>query len=426
MTMRLSNVLCSVGLTASIAFFAADAAAAGFALTEQGSGMGNAFAGGAAAAEDASTIFYNPAGLTQLPGKQVMFGVSALKPSIDFTNQGSVAGAGKPLGVESSDAGQWGFLPDFYLSWALNDRLWLGLGVNSPFGLKTAYDSNWIGRYQAIDSIVTTLNVNPTVAYKVNDVISIGAGLDYQMIDATLTRAINLFPLTSAEGSVKVDGDASAWGWNVGALFNLGTDMRVGVAYRSQLHYHIEGDVTFNRPAGVPNAGGVADGSVFADVTVPESASVSVFQKFNDQWDFMGDVTWTRWSRVENLNIYRSNGATLQATPYNWDDSWRISLGLNYHVNSDWKLRGGVAWDQSPVSDQFRNARIPDQDRTWLAIGAQWKPASLSGVAIDVGYAHLFVKDATINDNQAPSNGILRGTYNLSADIFTVQFAYSF
>jgi long-chain fatty acid transport protein len=96
-------------------------------------------------------------------------------------------------------------------------------------------------------------------------------------------------------------------------------------------------------------------------------------------------------------------------------------------VNPAWKLRGGVAYDQSPVSNQFRTARIPDSDRTWLAIGAQWKPQSLSGLAIDVGYAHLFVKDASISDNQAASgSGILIGNYSLSADIFTVQLAYSF
>lgn len=422
--MRISSVLRLVSVAASIAFCAGDASAAGFALSEQGSGMGNAFAGGAASAEDASTIFTNPAGMTQIPGRQFVLGASALKPSIDFTNQGSTPAIGKPLGVDGGDAGIWAFLPDFYLSWALNDSFWLGLGVNAPFGLKTAYDSNWIGRYQAIDSILTTVNVNPSVAYKVNDMISLGAGLNYQTIDATLTNAVNFFPL--GEGFAKVSGDASAWGWNVGALFNLGTDMRVGVSYRSRLHYHIEGDVTFNRPAGVPNAGAAADVSIFADITLPEMASLSVFQKFNEQWDFMGDITWTRWAQLQNVNIYRSNGATLQATPENWKNSWRFSLGLNYRLNPEWKLRGGVAYDQTPVPDQFRTARIPDQDRTWLAIGTQWKPAALSGLAVDVGYAHLFVKDASIASNQGLASGNLVGNYSLSADIFTLQLAYSF
>jgi long-chain fatty acid transport protein len=424
MTMTISNALRLTAAALSMTLGAAQANAAGFALTEQGSGMGNAFAGGAAAAEDASTIFFNPAGLTQLPGRQLVLGVSALKPSIEFTNQGSVAGVGKPLGVEGGDAGQWGLVPDFYASWAATDRLWLGIGVNAPFGLKTAYDSNWIGRYQAIDSILTTVNVNPTVAFKVNDVMSIGAGINYQTIDATLTRAVNFFP--AAEGSAKVSGDASAWGWNAGALFNLGTDMRLGLAYRSRLKYHIDGDVEFFRPAGVP-AAAAPNGSIFADITLPESASFSVFQKFSDQWDLMGDVTWTRWSQLENLNIYRSNGTALQTIPLHWQNSWRFSLGLNYTANSNWKLRGGVAFDQSPVTDQFRTARIPDQDRTWLAIGAQWQPSALHGFAVDFGYAHLFVKDASINDNQAASgSGILLGTYSLSADIFSVQLKYAF
>jgi len=424
MKINISKVLRLVGSIALLSYCAGDVRAAGFALSEQGSGLGNAFAGGAAVAEDASTIFFNPAGLTQVPSRQVMIGASPIKPSIKFSNQGSVAAAGKPLGTNDGDAGLWGTVGDFYLSWAASERLWLGIGVNSPFGLRTGYDSDWMGRYQALNSVLTTVNVNPSVAFKVNDVISIGAGVSYQHIDATLTRAVN-FGL-AGEGSVSVSGNDSAWGWNIGALFNLGSDMRVGVAYRSQLKYHIVGDVEFFRPPGVP-AAVAPNGGIFTDITLPASASLSVFQKFNEKWDLMGDFTWTQWSKLENLNIYRTGGAPLQLTPENWDDSWRFSLGLNYHVNDQWKLRGGLAYDESPVPDQFRTARIPDQDRTWLAFGVQWRPAPLSKLAIDVGYAHLFVRNASINDNQAAAgNGILSGNYSLSVDIFTVQLAYSF
>jgi len=421
--MRISSVVRCFAVATMAALSVGQAGAAGFALIEQGSGTGNAYAGGAAAAEDASTIFFNPAGLTQLPGRQIVLGVSAIKPSAEFANQGSIAGGGKPLGSEGGDAGLWGVVPNLYVSWAATDRLWLGIGVNAPFGLRTGYDSDWIGRYQAIDSTLTTLNINPSIAFKINDVVSIGAGLNYQTVDATLTRAVNFG--AGGEGSVRINGDDAAWGWNVGALFNLAPDMRVGVAYRSAIHYRVEGDVEFFRPAAVP-AGAAPNGSIFTEVVLPESASLSVFQKFNEQWDIMGDVTWTRWSRLENLNIYRSNGATLSATPENWDDTWRIALGVNYHVNEQWKLRGGVAYDQTPVSDEFRTARIPDNDRTWLAFGAQWKPASHAGLALDFGYAHLFVKDAPINDNQLPTNGRLIGTYSLSADVFTLQLSYAF
>ena len=421
--MMIPSVARCFAVAATAAFSVGQAGAAGFALIEQGSGTGNAYAGGAASAEDASTIFFNPAGMTQLPGRQVVLGVSAIKPTAEFSNQGSIAGAGKPLGSDGGDAGLWGVVPTLYLSWAATDRLWLGIGVNAPFGLRTGYDSDWIGRYQALDSTLTTLNVNPSIAFKINDVVSIGGGVNYQTIDATLTRAVNFG--VAGEGSVRVNGNDSAWGWNVGALFNLAPDMRVGLAYRSALHYRVEGDVEFFRPAGVP-AIAAPNGSIFTEVVLPENASLSVFQKFNEQWDIMGDVTWTRWSRLENLNIYRSNGATLQSTPENWDDTWRISLGVNYHVNDQWKLRGGVAYDQTPVPDDFRTARIPDNNRTWLAIGTQWKPASAAGLAIDLGYAHLFVKDAPINDNQLPVNGRLIGTYSLSADIFTLQLSYSF
>ena len=417
------NALRSIGMAALLACWAGGAGAAGFALTEQGTGTGNAYAGAAATAEDASTIFFNPAGLTQLPGRQVVVGVSGIKPSIDFSNGISSPGAGKPLGTDNGDAGQWGAVPDFYLSWALTDRLWAGIGVNSPFGLKTAYDSNWIGRYQAINSTVTSVNVNPTLAFKINDVVSVGAGASYQKLDATLTQAVNLG--LAGEGSTRVNGDDWGWGWNVGALFDLAPDMRVGVAYRSKVSHRVEGDVQFFAPPGVPLAGPIRNGPILADVTLPESASLSVFQKYNEFWDIMGDLTWTHWSRFQNLNIVRSDDLTLlQSTPEHWKNTYRFSLGLNYHVNERWKLRGGFAYDQTPVPDQYRTARIPDQDRTWLAIGTQWKP--IPALALDFGYAHVFVKNASINDNQLPRNGLLNGSYSLNADVLSLQLTYSF
>lgn len=401
--------------------------AAGFALIEQsGSGQGNAFAGGAASAEDASTIFYNPAGMTLLPGKQVVVAVHAIGLSTEFSNQGSTAPLGKPLGGTGGDAGDWSYLPNLYVSWALTPQWSVGVGVNVPFGLTTEYDPTWIGRYQAIKSDLKTVNINPAVAYKINDMISIGAGVNYQSIDAELTRAVNfsaLFP----DGSAKVEGDDTGWGWNAGALFNLGSDMRVGVAYRSAIHYTLEGNVSFGVPAGVPAGLRPPDGPIRADITVPETASVSVFQSFGERWDLMGDITWTRWNRFQDLNIYRTNGALLQATPEHWENTFRLALGLNYHLNERWKLRGGVAFDQSPVPDQYRTARIPDNDRTWASVGAQWK--FTQSAALDIGYSHLFVKDSSISDNQgtgATSNGLLMGSYSNSVDIVSLQLTLSF
>ncbi|MCC7548189.1 MAG: TonB-dependent receptor [Burkholderiales bacterium] len=418
-----ARLACLVALGGLAGAISGTGHAAGFALIEQNaSGLGNAYAGAAAAAEDASTIFFNPAGLVFLPGRQLVVAGHAIRPSAEFDNDGSIAGAGKPLGGEGGDAGSWALVPNAYLSWRLTERLAVGVGVNAPFGLKTEYDDDWMGRFQAIESEVKTININPSVAFKVNERLSIGAGLNYQYAEATLTRAVN-FGL-GGEGKVKVEGeDDDSWGWNAGVIFSATPDLRVGLAYRSAIRHELEGDVTFRRPALVPSAA-APDGPAYARTTLPESASLSVFQRFDDRWDFMGDVTWTNWSRFKTLDIYRANGTLLQSTPENWDDSWRISFGLSYRLNDAWKLRGGVAYDETPVPDDFRTARIPDNSRTWVAFGAQWKPRA--NLAVDFGYAHLFIPGASIDDNQTPVNGRLRGEYDSSVDILSAQVTYSF
>ena len=403
------------------AIWAEESRAAGFALIEQSaSGIGNAMAGAAASAEDASTIFFNPAGMTLLPGRQIVLGVHAVLPTSNYDDRGSVAPGIRPKGGEGGDPFALGIIPNLYASWGVTDRVSVGLGVNVPFGLKTEYDDNWVGRFQAQLSEVKTLNVNPAIAFKVTDRISIGAGINYQTAEATLTRALNA---GVAEGQGRIEGnDHGSWGWNVGALFSLGDDMRVGVSYRSKIDHTLDGDATLVTPLGVSKP------RVSADVTLPDSFSLSVFQRFNEKWDIMGDITWTGWSSFDKLEVRTANGTVLPpTTTENWDDSWRFSLGLNYRFNEQWKLRTGVAYDQSPVSDRYRTARIPDNDRIWVALGAQWKPSA--HIAVDLSYAHLFVKDATVNDNQGTgltANGLLRGTYDGSVDILSAQVSFMF
>jgi long-chain fatty acid transport protein len=407
-----------------LSVFSSQASATGFGLLNQNaSGIGNSFAGGAAAAEDASTIFFNPAGMTLLPGRQLVIAAHAIRPTGEFDDRGSLPAAGQPLGGDGGDPFRWSGVPNLYLSWALTDRVSVGLGVNVPFGLRTEYDADWAGRFQALLSDLKTLNVNPSVAFKITDRISIGAGVDYQTADATLTTATNLGAFGFGNsGTVRIEGkDHGSWGWNVGALASLGDDMRVGLAYRSTIRHRIEGNVRFSPSLA---AFGRPDGPVFTEVELPDSASLSVFQRFDDRWDIMGDITWMGWSSFKQLDVFYDNGTRLQSTTQSWDDAWRFSLGLNYRFNDAWKMRTGVAYDQSPVSDRHRTARIPDNDRIWLSLGAQWKP--MPNIAIELAYAHLFVKDATINDDQGAAGGVLRGTYEGSVDIIGAQVGLSF
>lgn len=391
------------------------AVASGFALIEESaSGLGNAFAGGAASAEDASTLFFNPAGMTRLSGQQMSLVLHAIKPSVEFSNTASTAAPGRPLGNSGGDAGYWAAVPNFYYVAELSPQLRAGMGISSPFGLKTDYDSNWMGRFQAIKSDLKTININPSLAYKINDQWSVGAGLDVQYIKAELTNAVNL---GVAEGLAQVKGDDWSVGYNLGVLYELDPATRFGLAYRSDVRHKLEGDVTFGGGVPAPN------GPISAEITLPETVSLSGFRQINPQWAVMGDVTWTRWSRFKELRIVRDTGALVALTTENWDDTLRYALGANYQATDKLKLRGGIAYDQAPVSDPYRTARIPDANRTWLSFGASYK---LSGAAsVDAGYTHIFVDSSSINMGSA-STGQLVGTYDNSIDILSVQYNYRF
>jgi long-chain fatty acid transport protein len=418
----LRSVLLSA-LAGAACALTADAAASGFALIEaSASGMGNAYAGGAAIAEDAGTNYYNPAGLTRLKGRQLGLALHLIDPSMNFSDGGSVAAAGRSGGGNGGDAGALAPVPDLYYAMDAGDKLKFGLGINAPFGLKTEYDPTWIGRFQAIKSEIKSLNVNPSLAYKLNDTVSLGAGVSAQYVDVTLTRAVNFG--AGGEGAVNISGDDWGYGYNVGALFELSPAARIGVAYRSNISQHLEGSAQFTRPAGVPSAA-APDGNVTADIDLPETASLSGVRQLDAQWTLMGDVTWTGWSRFKELKIVRTSGAVLSTTPENWKDTYRYALGVNYRSSDKLLLRAGIALDQAPVSDAFRTARIPDQDRTWLSVGANYRVTE--SASVDVGYAHITMKDANINDDQrATGNGLVSGTYGNKIDILSVQYNHAF
>jgi len=421
---------------------AGGAGASGFALIEQSaSGMGNAFAGGAAVAEDASTIFFNPAGMSRLSGKQISVAAHAIRPSAKFTGTATGLAPLQTAGIGSGgDAGSWALVPNAYFAMEVNPQTRIGLGINAPFGLQTQYDANWVGRFQAIKSKIQTVNLNPSVSYQLNDTVTLGAGLNYQRINGELSGVTNYSAAAfkagklgsvgfNNEGVSTLTGSDSAWGYNFGALFNVSPQTRVGVAYRSRIKYNLNGAVSF---ANVPDALAVElpNQAVTLAITMPDSASISAFHQLDDKWDIMADATWTGWSVFQQLNVLKTNGKSLSTpTPENWKDTWRIAVGANHHYSEQWTARVGAAFDQAPVSDQFRTVRIPDNNRFWLSVGGQYKPGKEG--AFDFGYSHLFVSNSTLNQSAAANpdlagKGYLVGSYKNSVDILSAQYSYNF
>jgi len=431
-----------------------DARASGFALIEQSvRGLGNAFAGGAAVAEDATTIFFNPAGLTRLEGNNLELGLHLVRPDATFHNGGSTLTPlitdddGNPIPLVGSDgeAGYIATVPNIYWARKMNDKLHLGLGLNVPFGLETEYDDDWVGRYHGVKSAILTFNVNPTLAYKVNDQWSLGVGLNAQYLDAELSNAIDFgtinavvgagLPLTpmADDGFVTLTADGYAYGFNLGILFEQSEETRYGLAYRSEMDYELEGDAGFTTPNAYADAlaglAGLVDGPATTDITLPQSLSLSAYHDLNEKWALMGDVTWTGWSCIEELRVEFANGADDSVTTLEWDDTYRLALGFNYDVNEEWDFRFGVAWDETPIpSEERRSVRVPGNDRYWLALGGTY--AISDTLALTGGYAHLFISHPVINKSGTEAEditrGALRGEYDNTVDILSVQLSWSF
>jgi long-chain fatty acid transport protein len=361
--------------------------------------------------------------MSLLPGgMQVSAGLALINLSAKFSDSGSTASTSpgaRPLGNNGGNAGDLSAVPNVYFAMDVAPDWKVGVGVSVPFGLKTEYDPAWMGRFQAIKSDIKTYNINPSVSYKLDDKISFGFGLNYQSIDAEFTNAVNIG--ASEELAVIKAKDNSGWGANLGAMFQVAPDTRLGVSYRSSIKYHLTGTATIS-PPGVP----FASANVSIDIKMPDSASIAVQHRLNPGWTLLADVTRTGWSKIKELKIESDTVGTVSNTPENFKNTWRVGVGAVHRYDDAWSIKMGLAFDQTPVNDTDRTARLPDNNRLWLSVGGQYK-LSKDGT-LDFGYAHLFIKDAPINQNagSAAAFGQLVGTYKGSVDIFGAQFAYRF
>jgi long-chain fatty acid transport protein len=442
------------GIGGLLSILSLGANASSFALIEQSvSSMGTAYAQGSSGLDDASTIYFNPAGMTRLPGGQTSAGIHIVHSNVDFAGEctynplnplNQLGGISGSCGSGSNDLSETAGVPNLYISSQYNDRLWLGLGVNAPFGLRTEYPDNWAGRYHAVTSELLTVNINPSLAFKVDDHVSVGAGISVLYADGELTQFADLGLLDQlAEGGLlpgtpdvvpgislgpgqadtfaKLEGDDFGFGFNFGVMIEASERTRLGLHYRSSVELEVEGTSTVGTN---PSA------KATLDLSLPDTLSLSAYHAYNNQWALMADITWTQWSRLDALNV-ESNGALASVTPMKYDTSTRFAIGAIYKYNPTWTLRAGVALDQTPiVSPELRTPRIPGEDRTWLAFGANYQYSK--DISFDFGYAHLFVDDPKINNPDAHSPPLatgfhtLTGEYDAAVDILSAQVNWKF
>ncbi|MEC9481971.1 MAG: TonB-dependent receptor [Halomonas sp.] len=417
------------------------AVAGGFQLNEQSvSAQGNAFAGRTSNVQDATIVFGNPAGMSFLDRAQVTAGATYLNVESDIEDVSSsraidagFAGGNVPSGVQvplgAVPGGSEGdmvpsqTIPFGYFVQPINDHLHFGLGVYAPFGVVTDYEDNFEGRYFGTYSDVKVMTVQPTLSIKFSDQFSAGFGVTYNRIEGELESATPDFG--TGEGRVNVQGDDEAWGFTFGMMYKPVESTTLGVAYRSDVDYELEGDVEYDNVASVlPGRSLTTDAAL--NITLPETIDFSVTHDLSERWTIMAGAALVKWSSFDRLLIENAVGDIEE--PQDYEDAWQYALGLSYHVNSTLTLRTGVAYDESPISDEVRTVRVPSGDRTIFSLGAGWTPTP--NLTLDVAYTYLTEDTAPVSQSRSYAGGILETSYEADyeneAHGFGAQVTYRF
>jgi long-chain fatty acid transport protein len=394
----------------------ADANAGGFAVREQSAfGQGSSFAG-VAAGGDLSSMFWNPATMTQVPGIQTETSVAAI-----FPYAANSVGAGSTLGIlgGTGDTADDALVPSSYASWQVNPKLWLGYSFNAPFGLSVGLPRMWAGRdYGAGDSHLRTYNATPSFAYKINDWISVGAGVQIQFAQAGLAKGVTLPGPTFVQSNLSGDGWAA--GFTAGFTLTPTPNTSIGVGYRSGLDQKINGSLNFTGALA-----GFSNNDVNTTIKLPGTLSAGLRQKLTPQFTLLGTVEWTDWSRIGTSSVNTTVLGTPVTIPFNYSDGWLFSVGYEYQWNDQLTVRGGVGYEKSPITDDVRIPLLPDNDRYWLSVGSTYKVSR--ALSLDFAYSHLFVKDTPINVGPGHSSfdGVTyNGTVDSHVDIVSLALKY--
>ncbi len=393
---RIRCAVISLGLISAL-LAAAGARAGGLYLNEFATpSMGAAGAGAEAVANDASTnfAFHNPAGMTRLDGHHVSLGAGLLVGKTEFDTDSDTPFAGGDGGDQAGLAplvGSHGVL-------SVTDDLRLGMSVFSISGAALDPDNSWAGRYSLQEIELLTVTANPSVAYRVNDWLSFGAGAMVMYADLTYKLAAPpVSPPVGGAGKVKVDGDDFAFGFNFGALVELSPRTRVGLIYASKMEPEFSGDLDVDTGGG-PSFSTSSD----VELTFPQLVRVGAYHELNDQWALLGTVGWEDWSNFDKLLVSTQAGSN--PIPTEWRDTYHFSGGVHYRPTEDWLLQAGITYDTSPVSDGDRSAYLPMDRQIRYAIGAQYQ----WNERVNVGGAFEYIDlgDARIDDPD-----ILTGDY---------------
>ena len=351
-------------------------------------------------------MFWNPATMTQFSGIVSETDVSGIFPYASHTSTSGFLSAPPFNFSGTSNVGNSVPLPSGYTSYQFSPNLWFGLSINAPFGLSENFPDNWAGRFYASgNQLLKTYNATPSLAWRINDWISVGVGVQIQYAKAIFEQGLPGGPgfgglpggLGGVGSQLTLRGSGWAYGATAGVTLTPTPTTTIGLGWRSALNQKIEGSlVTSASPLPATTLG-----SVTTTVDLPDVVSLGIRQRVDPRWTLLGTVEWTNWSRIGTSNILQLNGAAATALghpvsiPFQWQDGWFFSGGAEYTWSDQLTMRGGIGYEISPVTDQVRNPIIPDNDRFWASIGASWKV--IKGMHFDLAYTHIWVKDPNIN-----------------------------
>jgi long-chain fatty acid transport protein len=383
--------------------------------------------------EDASTVWFNPAGMSQLSARwTVTFGAPLISYQLDYTDQGSVSVLRQPLtGPLQSDGGRTSPVPYFYAVRRVNDRWWMGLGFNAPYGLGADYGETWVGRYHATNTELTVFNVNPTVAVKLNERVSVGLGIDVQrsharfanMIDFGSLGAVLGLPLTPQAQDGKIELDATDWavGYDLSVAWQVASRVRFASTYRAQVEHSLEGPADFTVPASAAAfqaSGAFVPTSASAVLPMPRELSASASFDLNPKWTVVGDLTWTDWSQFKSFVVTFENPAQATlAQDASFADSARGAVGVIYRPNDLWRIRAGALYEDVPVPDATRTPRLPEANNTGFTLGGSYRVNQKWD--LDFSWSHLIPHDAPIRLSD-PAAGTMTGKVRWLTDAIAV------
>ncbi len=418
-------------------FLAGNALASGYHFGVQSVSSQGVANSNAAEAEDASVLFYNPAGMTNLRGTNISGALIVVDPHISFSNLNASNSRKKP--VTGNDGGSPTapvFVPQSYITHQVNEQLFVGLAMFVPFGDKTNFDDKWIGRYNGTDLELMTLALNPSVAYKINEQFSVGVGVTAQYMKARFKKMIDLGgkatvggnPSSALDGSMDYEGDNWAYGFNLGVTWKVDDSLRFGAAYRSSLSHSLQGDTKFTVPSVFPP--GVAIGAKLlnsngtVDLDTPDSFAINFYKKLDHQFALTGDWTHTWHSKFQDL-ILKTDAGFNADIAQKWRDTDRFSMGLSYQYNDPLKLRVGLAYDQSPAdAAEYRIANLPDSDRYWFSTGFNY--AIDKNMSVDVAYTYVKFKDSSMANIDSSNSVKTNADVSAYANVFGAQLNYRF